>query len=368
MAVTIRPAGPIPAEIMIVGEAPGAEEERQGEPFVGASGVELNKMLHEIGVSRSLCFITNVCRERPYNNDISLFFAQSKKEITSEHIRVRDRWVRRPIKDGCDLLRKEIEMVKPTLIIALGNTALWALTGKSGITRWRGSMLHEDISGTKIRCLPTYHPAMILRQWEFRAAAVHDLRRAFRYLRQPYPDPGWRFHLRPVFSEALAVLESLQRLAEEREAVEPSERPQGEEKKRAAKPGDLELSFDLETRNGHIVCAGISWTLQDAISIPFMCGENSAGYWMEEEEAEIIWRLYKLLTHPRVVVVGQNLLYDCQYTWRHWHFVPRAVKDTMISHHVCYAGLPKRLDFQASMYCEQYVQWKPDRGKWKEGG
>ncbi|MFS2212853.1 hypothetical protein, partial [Kosakonia cowanii] len=66
--------------------------------------------------------------------------------------------------------------------------------------------------------------------------------------------------------------------------------------------------------------------------------------------------------HPNVLVRGQNLLYDAQYTYRHWHFVPRVAQDTMISHHTMWAGLPKRLDFQASMYCDHYVYWK-DEGK-----
>jgi uracil-DNA glycosylase family 4 len=68
MPIQVRPSGPTDARVMIVGEAPGAEEERKGEPFVGASGHELTKMLHEAGIARSQCFITNVCRERPPGN------------------------------------------------------------------------------------------------------------------------------------------------------------------------------------------------------------------------------------------------------------------------------------------------------------
>lgn len=350
MGIQVRPDGPIPAKIMIVGEAPGAEEEARGVPFCGASGMELNKMLHEVGITRSECFVTNVARERPYNNDIGNFIAFKKKDITNDHTKVRDRYVRLPIKGGLALLAQEIKMVQPSIIIALGNTPLWALTGIWGITKWRGSMLYSDSTfGAPItKVIPTYHPAAVLRQWDWRAITLNDLRRAARFRNgEPYPDPKWNFTIRPSFRAVCEVLDALCKTADSTRT---------------------RISFDLETRAGHIACAGISWNLQDAICIPFMCVENQEGYWSEEEEAVIVFNLYKLLTHKNVDVIGQNLLYDSQYTYRRWHFLPRIYQDTMISHHVCFAGLPKRLDFQASMYCDYYKQWKPDKAVWKEGG
>src|SRR5208282_1121347 len=126
----------------------------------------------------------------------------------------------------------------------------------------------------------------------------------------------------------------------------------------------MRLSFDLETRSGHIACAGLSWTLEDCICIPFMCVEDRAGYWKPDLEAEIIWLLYKVLTHPNAQVVGQNILYDSQYTYRHWHFVPRVTQDCMISQHSIFSDLPKSLAFQASMYCQYYVYWKDEGKNW----
>lgn len=407
MAVRVLPSGPCPADILIVGEAPGSEEERQGIPFVGPSGSELNRMLHEVGISRSECFVTNVVRERPYDNKIEYFIAPTKKAITKDHILFQGKHVRHQVIEGVELLKREIEMVKPKIIIALGNTSLWALTGLWGITRWHGSMLTTEAG---VRLLPTYHPALILRQWEFRAIAVNDLRRAAKHRHHPYPTTGWQFRVRPSFSEVLETLEMLMGLAGKR-AAEPA--GEAEAVGRASEPGaakpsypvnarvaagepshaaigtgpgvgvpplspgttdrqnpssDLELSVDLETRAGHIDCCGIAWDIQNAISIPFMCLDNPKGYWSEDEEVEIVWRLYKLLTHPGVLVIGQNFLYDAQYIYRHWLFAPPRVRDTMIRHHVAFCALPKRLDFQASMYCEHYAQWKPERGKWKEGG
>jgi DNA polymerase-1 len=95
-----------------------------------------------------------------------------------------------------------------------------------------------------------------------------------------------------------------------------------------------------------------------------MCVEDRTGYWTVEDETEIILLLRQVLCHPNAFVVGQNLLYDCQYTWRHWGFVPRVGQDTMVSQHVCFSGLKKSLDFQASMYCESYRYWKNDSKDW----
>ena len=345
--MNVPPVGPIPARLMIVGEAPGAEEERLGEPFVGESGKELTRMLNEAGIQRGECFITNVCRIRPPGNDISCFIARSKKEITSEHTELKGRWAKRPILEGWKLLQAEIAVVKPNVIIALGNTPLWALTGRQGITRWRGSML---VLEGGLKCIPTIHPAAILREWSLRATAILDLKRAATYRDgREYPKPPWSLLVQPTY---LQVRLCLSKLLE-----------------RAGLDGEvLELSFDIETAQGHIDCIGIAWSKNDAICIPFRTRGNSAGYWSVDEEASIVFTLYKLLTHPNVQVTGQNLLYDCQYVHRFWHFIPRVGFDTMLAHHVCFPGLPKKLDFQASMYSPYYIQWKPDRGHWKEGG
>lgn len=363
MPIQVRPDGPIPARVMIVGEAPGAEEERDGVPFVGASGKELNKMLSEAGMSRGECFVTNVARERPSGNNISEFILsdKNKKPIRSEkpktstagYTRMRDLWVKRPIMEGFDLLRKEIATVKPEIIIPLGNVSMWALTGKWGIMKWRGSMLHADdlanvllspIS-TAPKVIPTIHPAAALREWSFRSTIVQDLRRAAQFRDgRPYPKPEWNFRIRPSFSSACEVLNELIRTLDS--------------------GARLRLSFDLETRAGHIACAGISWTLLDAICIPFMCVERQRGYWTEEEEAFLIFLLYRLLTHPLAEIVGQNILYDSQYTWRHWCFVPRVAQDCMISQHAIFSDRPKALAFQASMYCNYYVYWKDEGKNW----
>ena len=332
--------GPIPAKIFIVGEAPGYDEERLGRPFVGVSGNELDRMLGEAGIARSECYVSNVCRLRPPQNDISLFFAKSKKDRTSEHTEYKGRWVLPCIREGISALEAEIQAVNPSVIIGVGNTPLWAFTGNAGINKWRGSMLHTD-TGRKF--IPTIHPAAVLREWSWRATVVADFRRAARFRNgEAFPNPKWNFTVRPTFESARGLLQGLLRRLTEGEVIR--------------------LSFDLETRAGHIACAGLSWTLVDALCLPFMCVRDRRGYWSELEEGEIVWLLTQILTHPNASVVGQNILYDSQYTYRHWHFVPRVTQDCMISQHSIFSDLPKSLAFQASMYCNYYVFWK-DEGK-----
>jgi DNA polymerase I-like protein with 3'-5' exonuclease and polymerase domains len=347
---------------MIVGEAPGETEVREGKPFVGTSGWELTKMLKEAGIERNECFVTNLARYCPPDNEMKLWMRDSlkfSKKITKDDQKridagfdprkfflMRGQLVHPYLVEGYEMLKSEIREVKPNVIIPVGNASMWALTGKWGITNWRGSMLYAtDFPDRKV--IPTIHPAAVLREWPHRPAVISDFRRAKRFINgEDYPKPAWQFHIRPSFNLTVSLLQWLFNRLESGE--------------------QLRLSFDLETRSSHIACAGISWSLTEALCIPFMCVERQVGYWTEEEESEIVFLLCRLLTHKYVFVVGQNLLYDSQYTWRWWHFVPamrtRNLQDTMIAQHSLFSDLPKKISYQASLYCNYYVWWK-DEGK-----
>lgn len=361
-----RGEGPIPARIMLVGEAWGAEEERAGMPFVGASGQELNRMLHEAGILRSECYVSNLVNRRPPNNDIGAWIAIKKKDRTAGHVQLKDQFVLPVVEEGYKQLMAEIELVQPNVIIAFGNWAMWALTGKRGIRNWRGSLLRYEDRETVFfdkapsppgaparepapKVIPTIHPAAILREWSFRAAVVNDLRRAAKHRdSREYQFPDYRFTLRPSFE---AVVSTIQGLLARLDAGE-----------------ELWLDLDLETSAGHIACCGISWSRTEALCIPFMTRGKRDGYWLEEEEGQIVYLLYRLFTHQRVFIRWQNGLYDAQYIHRHWHFVPRGAQDTMISQHAIFSDLPKSLAFQASLYCEHYIFWKDEGKKLAEGG
>lgn len=345
----IRPVGPCPARIMIVGEAPGEQEVHKGEPFVGSSGMELSNMLREAGIMRSECFITNVVRFRPPANDIYNFIAKTKSAITGQHLLIRDKFVLPVVRDGIELLKREIELCRPNIIIAFGNVSLWALTGQWGITSWRGSIMQCDLPLTldyQPKVIPTYHPAAILRQWSWRNIGVHDLRRAKQQSSfQHVIRPEYNFIIRPDFNTVMLVLKQLYDQLQ---------------------LGEKKLSVDIETRAGHIACIGFAWTKTDALCIPLMCTERKDGYWPLQEEAQIVFAIYQIMTHKNLLTVGQNFSYDAQYIFRHWHFLPSAVRDTMLSQHSCFSNMQKSLDFLSSMYCEDHLYWKDEGKNWDE--
>lgn len=344
--------GPSTARIMLVGEAPGPEESARREPFVGSSGLELSRMLHDAGISRSDIFLTNLFRTplpkdprtgQPDLESIFHFPIKAKQRGLPDFLPWNNAQLHKPRFAEVELLAREIDLIKPNVIIPVGNAALWYFTGKSGISTWRSSLLGGG-SGPKI--IPTYNPAAVLRQYELRDITVHDLKRAAAHQHSRlYTPPAWNFIIRPDFGTVVkTLLELLARASE----------------------GPLPLVLDIETRRGHTACLGLAWSALDAICIPFMCSESPSGYWDLSSEAWIVHTLQRLLLHPNVLTIGQNLIYDYQYLWRHWGFFPSKTRDTMINHHLAWPGLPKALDFQASMYCEHYVYWKDDGKEWHE--
>ncbi|HDI83315.1 MAG TPA: uracil-DNA glycosylase [candidate division WOR-3 bacterium] len=131
-------SGPINARLMIIGEAPGEKEDRQGLPFVGPSGQKLTLWLKEVGINRENVYITNVVKCRPPHN----------REPTPEEERAC-----RPY------LEFQIDFIKPEVILLLGNVALGFITGeRKGITKVRGVPFRYK----GITILPTFHPSYIL--------------------------------------------------------------------------------------------------------------------------------------------------------------------------------------------------------------
>lgn len=149
------------AKIVIVGEAPGANEDARGVPFIGGSGMILNRVLESAGIRRSDCFITNVCHVRPEKNEFGWFL----KKANQHHLIA-----------GMLQLKKDLEEIKPNLVIALGSQPLKILTGHTGIDSWRGSILPCTlVKGLKV--IGTYHPAYVMRVWEYKAICEFDVRR-----------------------------------------------------------------------------------------------------------------------------------------------------------------------------------------------
>ena len=136
---TVFGVGNSNADIMFIGEGPGADEDIEGEPFVGKAGKLMNQAFLGIGISREKVYIANIVKCRPPNN-------------------------RNPLKEeanAClDYLRNQVMIIKPKIIVLLGNVALKNILGEEyGITMARGKWIEKK----GIKYLPTYHPAALLR-------------------------------------------------------------------------------------------------------------------------------------------------------------------------------------------------------------
>lgn len=153
--------GPRDAKIMLVGEAPADNEMSQGRPFVGGAGQLLEHAASRSGLSVSSCFQTNVVHEpAPYKKFDNFY----KKQHQAAYIA------------GLLQLKKDIETIRPNVVVALGTNALLPLAGKKGIDKWRGSILPSGlVKGQKV--IGTYNPAYALRVYEAKAIIELDLKR-----------------------------------------------------------------------------------------------------------------------------------------------------------------------------------------------
>jgi DNA polymerase I-like protein with 3'-5' exonuclease and polymerase domains/uracil-DNA glycosylase len=341
----IRPTGLESAQIMLVQDIPGYQELGKGEPFQGPAGMELNRMLSEAKIMRSECFVTSLIRTQVSFNSLDSIVYFKKTKVPPDFIPFHDKHVKQPFLDGLKMLEKEIELVKPRVILAFGNGVLFALTGKWGIKSWRGSELpYTSPNGYECIIVPTYPPSYVLQVWKDRGITVQDLARGKTVsLREPGDrGPSYNFLVRPSFSKAAGCLQSLLN---------------------QCRAGPLRLSVDIETRLGHTACIGLAWSKCDAICIPLMIQGNKH-YWLEEEEVFLMFLMYQLLTHENCEVIGQNFLYDAQYFWRWLHYLPRVKRDTMIAQHSMFSNRPKGLDYLSSFWCDQHVYWKDESKNW----
>ncbi len=365
-----KPSGPLDAKIMLIGEAPGGEEERLGIPFVGESGKELTKLLKEAGIDREECYLTNVFMDRPKGNKFHYEWCRGKKEVSEEYLLIRDDlknfhplfdWPTKytwssvaqgkyvmPVHLGeLQRLREEIIRVKPNLVVALGGTPLWALLGTSGITKLRGAVAESTlVPGQKV--LPAFHPAYIQRAWDDRLTLVADLIKAKNQMLFPeIRRPERIIWIHPTHSDMEEFYEKY------------------------IKDCPL-LSFDTETKKDQITCISFAPTPSLAIVIPFVNrnpdpkkGEDY-NYWKNPADEVRAWRFVQKVLDSPMPKLAQNGLYDLQYLWTtHGISVRNFAEDTMLLHHSIYIELPKDLGFLGSIYTEE-VAWKLMRTRAKD--
>lgn len=321
----INGVGPINPRICIVGEAPGYYEDQSGVPFSGPSGRLLDSMLEKSGIQRGDCYVTNVVKYRPPEN----------KLINLKFIGVN-------LKEQTDYLHNEIISLRPTLIIALGATALKALTGKTNISNHRGSVM-SSVTGPKL--IATFHPAHVLHSAGSEASGYwqkyvieFDLKKAaressFREIRYPSRNLG-------IARNSLDLHNFLQRAR-----------------------SSSKLSIDIEAFKCFPVCVGLAYSPWDAISVPLFDSFNRIKLSdMKLSELAICWRMLgRTLMDPQWKKVGQNFKYDQEKLDMVGLPIDKLHSDTMLKMHTCYPELPQSLAFQTTLFTDE--PYYKDEGK-----
>jgi len=319
--------------IMIVNEYPNEAAEREGKFLGGAEASILFGLLMQAGIAKSDCHFTNVIYKRPGGNRVESFCGTKSEGVSGYRALYGSKYVRAEFASELERLEREIDIVQPNIIIALGNFALWALCKKSGIKKYRGSpmMMHND----KAKVIPTWHPASIQRQWSLRVVALSDISKARR--EAEFPDlrrPVRYIHLYPN----LADIEEFYN-----KYILPS-------------PW---LGCDIETKNRTITEVGYSTADgKRALVIPFYSRLTDDGnYWPTLAEELRAWRWVRRINAEKPLV-GQNFSYDMQYFWRTVGIpCPQFKGDTMLLHHALHPELEKGLGFLGSIYTDE-PSWK----------
>lgn len=354
----VQDVGPIDADVMLIGEAPGETEERKGTPFRGRAGDMLKQMLSHAGIDYNRCYVTNIMDTRPPGNSFKYFY--SGRQPTKQ---LEDAWQR---------LRDKVEAIKPKVVIPLGKEPLKALCNKNSIGDWRGTWL----SFRGINVLPTYHPSYILRVYGEHPIVELDLKKAVS--QKPAEEP--EIILQPSIGTALSWLADNARTRDTSAAICNRGR----------------VSFDIETIGKHTRCIAIATKNLDkhihAICIPFIKFASSdmakpvtgssivkmqsssglaGSYWTANEEVAVLDSIDKLF-RSGIQVVGQNSIsFDAPLIRQEFGLtIENHYLDTMHAWHVLYPELPKSLSFLCSVLTNYRNYWTEkdtnnDMQEWK---
>jgi uracil-DNA glycosylase len=350
--------------IFLLGEAFGQNEVRIGAPFVGASGIELLRMLDEARVisltGEDISAISQFWRDgnpvnidmiwrrhpnlhrwnvfmlHPEGNKIENLCGSKEEGIAGYPAITKSKYLLPKYANHLELLGDELIRVNPNLVICLGNVALWALTGQTGVAKLRGTTLLSTRIVADYKLLPVYHPAAVLRQWELRPITILDLAKANREA----AFPEIRRPRRAIWIEP--TLEDIERFINEH-----------------IRETDI-VSVDIETIGRQIESIGLAPRADLAIYIPFIDRARArASYWPSDFDERRVWELVgSVLKNPKIKKVFQNGLYDIAFIWRTMG-IPTygAEHDTMLLQHAIQPEALKGLGFLGSVYT--------DEGAWK---
>lgn len=370
---------PSPHSLAIIGEAPGKDEAQLGLPFVGRSGKELTRMLEQAGLKRSEIWLANLFNTRPPDNRIAEYCTTKADAITAygslreDLIADRDArgvpalanlvdfpakyswksltsnpalYLHPRLLINLSRLISELLIVRPNLVIAMGNSATWALLDTKQIGKIRGT-IHESTLIPGLKVLPTYHPAAVLRQWDWRPLVISDLMKARREMEFPEIRRPWRkIRIPRTIEEALNGLRAVQAFG------------------RLGNP----LAYDVETARGQITTVGFALSKVSALVIPF-CDSSQANrsYWQCANHEVQIWTLIKeILEDPSIPLLMQHGNYDVVYSFMTMGIKCRGFsEDSMVKHHAYMPEMRKGLDALGSLYTNE-AAWKLERARSSE--
>jgi len=350
--------------ILLVGEAWGENEQRLQRPFVGSSGVELLRMLHEAGVielsagDRNRIDLyyrtgdpghldkiwlkhpeverTNVFNLHPPQNRLEHFCGGKADGIPGYGTLLPSKYVRKDMETELTRLGDEVLALDPNLIVCLGNTPVWAFTGHTGVSKLRGttSVSTHCVSGYKL--LVAYHPAAVLRQYELRPTTIADLSKAVGESQSPaLIRPPCEIWIEPDLDDIRTFI------------------------KDHIQAGSL-IACDIETSGTTITCLGFAPRRDLAIVIPFLDPRRKdRSYWPSADAERECWELIRsVLEDSAIAKVFQNGLYDIAFLLRSYGIkVFGGLHDTMLLHHALQPESLKGLGFLGSLYT--------DHGAWK---
>jgi len=349
-------------KMVIITDAWDEASARLRTPLVGSSGIELARMLYQVGFPcenlihnfssayRMLRYwdnfphqILSVFNERPVEDNIENFFASPHdklpidKAFNAYRFNNTNTYLRSEYSHHIKTLHAALTALKPNLIVALGNTALWALGLTPSIGKLRGNIVQSHFG----KVLPTYHPASIMRKWSNRTIMLFDLLKAKR-------------------EREFAAVATM-----EREIwTEPTIDDLYQWWEQHGSKSDL-IAVDIETlRNQQIAEVGFAADAQHALHIPFVYKDHGQfrSWWPNTVTEAKAWEFVKMVCESDTPKIGQNVVqYDAYWLLHDLGIQLRNVThDTMTLAHAWQPELEKGLGFLGSLFLDE-LSWKSIR-------
>lgn len=330
----VKPSGVLAScRYVLVGEQPGRIEVQQGEPFVGPSGSVLDNCLGAIGINRGECYITNVIKDLDLQLENYISFKKNQVVLSDD------------AQEYLLLLKDELSRANARVVVAIGNVALYALTQRVGITKWRGSLIESTLVPGKL-VIPCVHPATVIPPKNVstnRLLIMFDLQKARLVEEGKFALRERLIHTKPTFVEAIEYL-------------------------RRVRESGLRYSFDIEVFNEELSCFAIAPTETEAMCVTLIA--DGVDLFTPEQELEIMRELARLI-ESTTPILGQNLTFDGAFLLSRYGICinPDHLDDTMIAQKITMSAYPKGLDFICSIHTT-IPYYKDDGKKWfrMEGG